>query len=360
MNLYIFISIAVVLLSTATLLLIFHRNHTVDLRYRIGLVLSAIFACTGSLLFPGLLNLFSQNMALRFFIVFFLSLLLYIVVLFIMMILVFQIVSIEKMDDLVRKWEEKKQKRKDARELKLKEKEEKAAISNNALKLNPEQNTDSAADEGSAPNGPDMAGAIEKAAETLNVNSNQEQVADSAVDLMSDDEKSASNGMDTVEGIEKAVETPNVNSNQEQVADSAVDLMSDDEKSASNGQYIVEAIEKTVDTPDIIDKMGIDELPDSVQPAPEQENSLEEIIHKAFSLKQQGNVLEAAALYMEALDQKPDNETAFWIVLDICAIYKSTGNADLAEDILLTYIDAFEHLMSEEIKDQILQSLFDS
>ena len=223
MNLYIFISIAVVLLSTATLLLIFHRNHTVDLRYRIGLVLSAIFACTGSLLFPGLLNLFSQNMALRFFIVFFLSLLLYIVVLFIMMILVFQIVSIEKMDDLVRKWEEKKQKRKDARELKLKEKEEKAAISNNALKLNPEQNTDSAADEGSAPNGPDMAGAIEKAAETLNVNSNQEQVADSAVDLMSADEKSASNGMDTVEGIEKAVETPNVNSNQEQVADSAAD-----------------------------------------------------------------------------------------------------------------------------------------
>ena len=61
---------------------------------------------------------------------------------------------------------------------------------------------------------------------------------------------------------------------------------------------------------------------------------------------------------MEALNRNPDDEAAFWIVLDICSIYKNSGQTELAEDILLTYIDEFEHIMSEEVKDQILQSLY--
>jgi hypothetical protein len=119
------------------------------------------------------------------------------------------------------------------------------------------------------------------------------------------------------------------------------------------------SIEKNVDTPDIIDKMGVDKTPIENVPYLDSNGlSLNEIIDKAFILKQNGREVEAASLYIEALDMKPDNEAAFWIILDICSIYKSAGQTELAEDILLTYIDEFEHLMSEEVKDQILQGLY--
>ncbi|MBP7175005.1 MAG: hypothetical protein KBA53_02155 [Thermoclostridium sp.] len=357
MQLYIYISIAVVLISTATLLFIFHRNHMVDLRYRIGLALSALVACAGSLLFPGLLSIFSENTALRFFIVFFLTLLLYILVLFIAMILVFQIVSKEKVDSFIQKLEEKKQKRKDTRELKLKEKEEKAAQSNVGLVSNPQQVVSTEAvlmpDENSI-NKTD-ADIIERI--TPDIVDKEKQTANSAGDMLAD-ERSKENVQGQVENSEEAADAPDTDDQMERTINLADDLKID-ENFTVNVQDNVESSEKVVDTPDIIDKMGIDEVTDSVQPAPEQDSSLETLIKQAFLLKQQGNAMEAAVLYMAALDQKPDNETAFWIVLDICAIYKSTGHQDLAEDILMSYIDAFEHLMSEEVKDQILQSLFD-
>jgi len=67
--------------------------------------------------------------------------------------------------------------------------------------------------------------------------------------------------------------------------------------------------------------------------------------------------LEAASLFIKALEMKPDNEAAFWIVLDICTIYKNIGQAELAKSILQSYMDEFGLLMSEEVKQQILQGL---
>ena len=431
MQLYMFISIAVVLLSTVVLFFIFQRNNLKDLRYRTGLVFSAIFASAGSLLFPGLVTVFSANAALRFFIVFFLSILIYILVLFIVLILVFQIISKEMADSLVQRWEEKKLKRKNARELRLKEKEAQASKLDAGLMSAQEQaactDLNSLPDEETAFSATLQQGSAEQAIADTYGN------ASVGIDSLSggedagtpesqftlertstiDSDHVSSVGTDT-QSVSEDAGTPEDQFASEQpsaidtdhVSSVGIDSQSDSEDagtpedqfaleplpenspadqplemihpepvgneeeridpidslafSSADLQDNIESSEKIVDTSDIIDKMGIDVVTDSAHPVPDQqENSLTEIIKKAFLLKQQGDFMEAAGLYMTALDQKPDDETAFWIVLDICAIYKNTGHADLAEDILLTYIDAFEHLMSEELKDQILQSLYE-
>jgi hypothetical protein len=118
-----------------------------------------------------------------------------------------------------------------------------------------------------------------------------------------------------------------------------------------------ENTEKNVDTSDIIDKMGIDTISDSIELSSGQ-LSIDELLDQAFLLKQEGKELEAASLYINALNMKPDTKVAFWIVLDICVIYKNFGQSDLAADILQAYIDEYDDLMSNDVKEQILQSLY--
>lgn len=429
MQLYMFISIAVVLLSTVVLFFIFQRNNLKDLRYTVGLVFSAVIACAGSLFFPGFVAILSANNALRFFIVFFLSILIYIFILFIVLILVFQIVSKEKVDALVQKWEERKLKKKIEKEQRRIEKEAQAAKTDAGLAGQeqaassdshtlPSEKTEAAAlQQGSADtaiaheavntfvetgaqSSNEIAGvSVEqpvldqsstvRTTDSISVETSAQssnEIAGAAEDQPASDQPSIIRTIDetSVEsnvqsGTEGAVEPEDLFASV-QPADLSYeagpfgmigqDAFSEEEQKTESAESLsfssadlqdkIESNEKIVDTSNIIDKMGIDAVTDSAHPVPEQQgNSLTEIIQKAFLLKQQGDIMEAAALYMAALDQKPDNETAFWIVLDICAIYKNTGHADLAEDILLTYIDTFEHLMSEEVKDQILHCLYE-
>lgn len=63
-------------------------------------------------------------------------------------------------------------------------------------------------------------------------------------------------------------------------------------------------------------------------------------------------------MYINALDMKPDTEVAFWIVLDICVIYKNFGRTELATDILQAYVNEYDNLLSNEVKEQIMQSLY--
>lgn len=448
MQLYMIISIAVVLLSTVVLYFIFQRNNLKDLRYTVGLAFSAIIACAGSLLFPGFVAILSANNALRFFIVFFLSILIYIFVLFIVLILVFQIVPKEKADELVQKWEEKKLKRKNERELRLKEKEaqaaqkvqeEQAAKADTGV-MTQEQTSGSgsfslsfeeaaaaimqqssaeaaitqstsetpvetvsktssedaglteslvAPEQQAMPEQPAIARETVEASSEAGLESGNEEVG-VPENLLSPEQLTTSeqpaiaretveasaevsfgsDGAGTPEDLFASVQPADLVSEGEPAAMIRPDSFGKEEQQTGSVENLpfssvvlqdkIESNEKIVDTSDIIDKMGIDAVTDSAHPVPEQQgNSLTEIIQKAFLLKQQGDITEAAALYMAALDQKPDNETAFWIVLDICAIYKTIGHADLAEDILLTYIDTFEHLMSEEVKDQILHCLYE-
>jgi len=117
-----------------------------------------------------------------------------------------------------------------------------------------------------------------------------------------------------------------------------------------------ENTEKNVDTSDIIDKMGLGAISDSIELSSDR-LSIDEAIDQAFFLKQEGRELEAASLFINALDMKPDTEVAFWIVLDICVIYKNFGQSELAADILQSYMNEYNDLMSDEVKEQIMQSL---
>lgn len=153
-------------------------------------------------------------------------------------------------------------------------------------------------------------------------------------------------GTEENQETESTMEIPDGSDNSDQYDDSRGFLAEKEENT-----------EKNVDTSDIIDKMGLDTISDSIDLSSDQ-LSIDEVIDRAFLFKQEGRELEAASLFIDALDMKPDTEVAFWIVLDICVIYKKFGQSELAADILQAYMNEYNDLMSDEVKEQILQSLY--
>lgn len=470
MQLYRIVSIVVVLLSTASLFIIFHQKNLKDIRYQLGLIASAVISLISGLAFPKLVSAISANLALQLFISVFLSLLLYILVLFLILMLVSMFISKEKADKLLQQWEEKKKSIQEAIKSRKKEKEtveskpmetpvnspslqnegsvqQPTAVETVNSAPNVEIDAASASAESESPSqepsieeikavsevetvvasvGTENENLIQEpstsideielkpemeiaavSTDTENENLVQELSAEEMESIQNVEIAAVSNDVesenpvqeppateatiapvhlennevitepqtepvaaqqDRFEEVNPAVEQHDTAGGEDEIhsedlpvdeAGGETDLFDDAALLLENSLEKNENDEKNVDTSDIIDKMGIDMIPERAYPIPDQGQSLNEIIDKAFQLKQQGNEIEAAALYMIALDKNPDNETAFWIVLDICAIYKATGHADLAEDILLTYIDTFEDMMSEEVKDQILLSLYD-
>ncbi len=440
MQLYSIVSIVIILLSTASLFIIFRQKNLKDIRYQLGLIASAVISLISGLVFPRLVSTISSNLALQLFISVFLSLLLYILILFLVLMLVSMLIPKEKADKLIQEWEEKKKSIQNAIEARKKEKEAAAAMrKENAAKAPAPQNeptvqqpsametvkftpdietTAASADlESEGPVQEPPIEEIKSVPEVERTMTSTEAVNESpvkepllkeieltpAVEIAAASASAESESpiqeflpteattpshpesdetiaepqanpitaqQDRIEEINTATEQDNAAGTDDEIhgainlpgeeAGSETDLFDDAALLLENSLEKNENDEKNVDTSDIIDKMGIDMIPERAYPISDQGQSLNEIIDKAFQLKQQGNEIEAAALYMIALDKNPDNETAFWIVLDICAIYKATGHADLAEDILLTYIDTFDDMMSEEVKDQILLSLYNN
>ncbi len=84
---------------------------------------------------------------------------------------------------------------------------------------------------------------------------------------------------------------------------------------------------------------------------------LNEYIDEAFNLKAGGDFEGAILNYMYALEYKPENELVFWLVLDICALYKQLGKADLAKSILEGYIIEYGSVMSENVRNEIEKNL---
>ncbi len=112
-------------------------------------------------------------------------------------------------------------------------------------------------------------------------------------------------------------------------------------------------LEISVDSSENIDKMGIENIvPDS------DILTIEECIEEAFRYKMQGDAEEAILYYMYALDKEPCKELTFWIVLDICVMYKTLGQYELAFDILNTYYDTFGDIMEASVKEEIESNLF--
>ena len=85
--------------------------------------------------------------------------------------------------------------------------------------------------------------------------------------------------------------------------------------------------------------------------------SLDECVDEAFRLKGQGDSEGAILYFMYALDRKPGEDLAFWIVLDICVLYKSLGQADFARDMLATYFDTYNGDMDKKVRDEIESNL---
>jgi len=116
-----------------------------------------------------------------------------------------------------------------------------------------------------------------------------------------------------------------------------------------------ENIEKSVDSAENIDKMGIEnKVYDS------EIMTLEECIDEAFRLREAGDLEGAILYFMYALDKKPHRELTFWIILDICVMYKSLGQQDLALEILNGYYEAYGDTMDGRLRDEIVRNLTDA
>lgn len=111
-------------------------------------------------------------------------------------------------------------------------------------------------------------------------------------------------------------------------------------------------LEISVDSYENIDKMGIENIVHN-------RNSLtiEDCINEAFRLKGTGDFEGAILHHMCALDKKPGKELTFWIILDICVMYKSLGQQELALDILNSYYEAYGDTMDISVKDEIRRNL---
>jgi tetratricopeptide (TPR) repeat protein len=106
----------------------------------------------------------------------------------------------------------------------------------------------------------------------------------------------------------------------------------------------------------IIDENAAEELLEEKQPE-SNENNIDSYIDEAFKFKQNGDYESAIIYYMYALDSKPENSLVFWIILDICVLYKEMGQAELARQILEGYVEIYGNVMDKQVKDEIERNL---
>jgi hypothetical protein len=119
-----------------------------------------------------------------------------------------------------------------------------------------------------------------------------------------------------------------------------------------NAAVMENNLEISVDSNENIDKMGIENIVHN-------RNSLtiEDCINEAFRLKGAGDFESAILHHMYALDKKPNKELTFWIILDICVMYKSLGQQELALDILNSYYETYGDTMDISVKEEIRKNL---
>lgn len=113
-------------------------------------------------------------------------------------------------------------------------------------------------------------------------------------------------------------------------------------------------LEISVDSVENIDKMGIENNVHDREPL-----TIAECIEEAFRLKETGDSEGAIIYYMYALDKKPQRDLTFWIVLDICVMYKTLGQQELALNILNSYYDIYGGIMDISVKEEIEKNLND-
>ncbi|MHB8062922.1 MAG: hypothetical protein ACYDG2_09860 [Ruminiclostridium sp.] len=81
------------------------------------------------------------------------------------------------------------------------------------------------------------------------------------------------------------------------------------------------------------------------------------LVLKALESKDAGRKEDAIECYIEALQYEPNNEMLFWIVLDICALYKQLGLSELAKNILEGLVSQYGAAIQPEVKMEIMNYL---
>jgi hypothetical protein len=114
--------------------------------------------------------------------------------------------------------------------------------------------------------------------------------------------------------------------------------------------------EKAVDSDRNTDKMGIEMADSSLEPITVN-SSLEDCLNEAFRLKESGDPEGAIQYYMYALDKKPASDLVFWIVLDICILYRELNQVEFAREILTAYTEKYSNLMSAAVRKEIESNL---
>jgi|LSQX01.1.fsa_nt_gb tetratricopeptide (TPR) repeat protein len=85
--------------------------------------------------------------------------------------------------------------------------------------------------------------------------------------------------------------------------------------------------------------------------------NIEDYLDEVFMLKDKGDLEGAILHYMYVLDKKPEDSLVFWIILDICVLYKDLGQAELAREILASYIYEYGEVMEESVRADIERNL---
>ena len=120
-------------------------------------------------------------------------------------------------------------------------------------------------------------------------------------------------------------------------------------------------LEKSVDSRQNTDKMGLGEMYDTKEELGSSDSHMElsinDCIDEAFRLKERKDLEGAILYYMYALDKKPEKDLVFWIILDICVLYKSLGQTELAKEILESYVNAYGDAMDVALKAEIERNL---
>ncbi len=81
------------------------------------------------------------------------------------------------------------------------------------------------------------------------------------------------------------------------------------------------------------------------------------LVEKAFESKDRGRKDQALEYYLQALSHGPDKEMIFWIVLDVCALYKQLGLTELAQSILEGIVEKYGSVIRPDIKEEIIKNL---
>lgn len=124
-------------------------------------------------------------------------------------------------------------------------------------------------------------------------------------------------------------------------------------------------LEISVDSEENTDKMGIETFEQDKMVFLEGTSSelqaddlnIGQCIDEAFRFKESGDLEGAILYFMYALDKKPGKDLVFWIVLDVCVLYKELNQVELAKDILTGYMENYRDFMPVAVRDEIESNL---